>query len=70
MSDLEFFSTISAFVLGFVFLIYLFRIRYKIIKMARLRIIQAKAKIHNMTKLSAHEHDVWSWESQRSRDIR
>jgi len=70
MSDFEYFGTISAFVLGFVFLIYLFRIRHRVIKMARLRIVQAKAKIHNMTKLSEPEVDIWNQASGQRRDLR
>ena len=68
MSDLEYFSTISAFVAGFVFLIYLFRVRASIIRRVKLRLVQAKAKLHQMT--APVKPNIWGEAAGRKRDIR
>ena len=70
MSDLEYISTICAFIAGVMILVQLFLMRHRIKKRIRLRLIQAKANIHNMTKLSQPEKDIWSDAAGQKRDFR
>jgi len=73
MSDLEYIATICLFICGLLLLPQLFLMRHRIKKMARLRIIQAKAKLHYITRPTDEERNVinnWNWESGRKRDIR
>lgn len=65
MSELEFFSTIGAFVAGFALLVYLFRVRATVIKAVKIQLLKAKAK-HNMPP----KEDVWSYAVGKSRDLR
>lgn len=72
MSDLEYYGTIGPFVAGILLLIYLFRIRAKIMHKVKIRMLQAKAKIHYMTRPVERisEEDVWGVESWIDRPVR
>lgn len=65
MSDLEYFSTLAAFVGGFVLLIYLFKIRARLMHRLKIQLLQAKAKISSA--------QIYTWRDEvlsRTRDIR
>lgn len=66
MSDFEFFGTIGTFIAGFILLVYLFRIRAKLMRKLKIRLLQAKAKIHHISRPIKED----PWVAQRHRDIR
>jgi len=70
MSNFEYFGTIATFVAGFVLLIYLFRMRALLIRKIKLQLLQAKAKLHYITRPLHEETTVWGNEGTRKRDIR
>lgn len=67
MSDFEYFFTIGMFVAGFVLLVYLFRIRAKLMRKAYIQYLNAKAKIHHMTRPTP---EVWGVDTFREKEIR
>jgi len=70
MSNFEYFGTITTFVAGFMLLLYLFRIRTLLIRNIKLQLLQAKAKLHYMTRPQHEGINVWGNEGTRKRDIR
>jgi len=64
MSELEFFSTIGAFVAGFILLVYLFRVRARVIKAVKLQLLKAITK-HSIPP----KDDVWSYAPGKSKDL-
>ena len=66
MNDFEYFGTIAAFAAGIILLVYLFKIRAKLMRKLKIKMLNAKAKLHYLSRPVKED----PWVAERHREVR